>query len=282
MSDEVELRAAWTVAIGDDAAALAALGDVVARHREPHRRYHGIRHVTWVVRHIRELAAEAATDDLDAIVAAAFFHDAVYDPRATDNEEQSALLAERTLAELGWSEDRRMRVGDLVRSTAVHAGTDDPDAAVLLDADLAVLGSEPAAYQAYATGVRSEYAHVDADAWRTGRSQVLLDLLSRDPLYATAPARRRWAARGRGQHDRRAGITVRASECLTASEGLVREIPAGGTRTGQRERRREWTRSGISRGDGARVAATAAAASAATMLTTRISTTDSVRVFALI
>ena len=195
MSDEVELRAAWTVAVGDDHAALAALDDVVARHREPHRRYHGVRHVTWVVRHVRELAAEVPTDDLDAIVVAAFFHDAVYDPRATDNEGQSARLAERVLADLGWDEGRRTRVSDLVRATAAHAGTDDPDTAVLLDADLAVLGSEPAAYQAYVTGVRTEYAHVDNDAWRTGRSQVLRHLLARDSLYATAPARQRWASR---------------------------------------------------------------------------------------
>jgi predicted metal-dependent HD superfamily phosphohydrolase len=195
VSDEVELRAAWTVAVGDDAAALAALDDVVARHRERQRRYHGVRHVTWVVRHVRELAAEVPTGDLDAVVVAAFFHDAVYDPRASDNEEQSALLAERVLADLGWSEDRRGRVADLVRATATHAATDDPDTAILLDADLAVLGSEPAAYQAYVTGVRTEYAHVDPDSWRTGRSRVLRDLLTRDPLYATEPARRRWASR---------------------------------------------------------------------------------------
>jgi predicted metal-dependent HD superfamily phosphohydrolase len=194
VSDEVELRAAWTVAVGDDAPALAALDEVIARHREPHRRYHGVRHVTWVVRHVRELAAETPTDDLDAVVAAAFFHDAVYEPRATDNEEQSAQLAERALADLGWGEGRRLRVGELVRATATHQAV-DADTALLLDADLAVLGSEPAAYQAYVTGVRAEYGHVDADGWRMGRGQVLRDLLDRDPLYATEPARRRWSAR---------------------------------------------------------------------------------------
>jgi predicted metal-dependent HD superfamily phosphohydrolase len=195
MSDDVELRAAWTVAAGDDAAARAAFDEVVARHREPHRRYHGVRHVTWVVRHVRELGAEVPTDDLDAIVVAAFFHDAVYDPRAADNEEQSARLAARVLAGLGWDEGRRSRVGELVRATAAHTGAGDADTDVLLDADLAVLGSDPSAYQAYVTGVRAEYAHVDDDAWRRGRGQVLRDLLAREPLYATAPARRRWASR---------------------------------------------------------------------------------------
>jgi predicted metal-dependent HD superfamily phosphohydrolase len=168
---------------------------VVARHREGHRRYHGVRHVTWVVRHVHELATELPLDDEGAVVAAAFFHDAVYDPRATDNEEQSARLAERVLAGLGWDADRGRRVGDLVRATAAHRAPADDDTAVLLDADLAVLGSDPAAYQAYVTGVRTEYAHVDAAAWQAGRGQVLRELLARDPLYATEPGRRRWARR---------------------------------------------------------------------------------------
>ena len=81
-----------------------------------------------------------------------------------------------------------------MRATADHVATDG-DTAVLLDADLAVLGSEPAAYQAYVTGVRAEYAHLDADAWRVGRAAVLRDLLGRRPLYATAPGRARWEAR---------------------------------------------------------------------------------------
>src|SRR6476469_6398818 len=75
VTDEPELWAAWTVAVGNTAPALATFDEVVARHREPHRRYHGVRHVTWVVRHVRELAAEVPTDDLDAVVVAAFFHD---------------------------------------------------------------------------------------------------------------------------------------------------------------------------------------------------------------
>ena len=195
IGDDGELRAAWTTAIGDDPAALAALDDVVARHREPHRRYHGVRHVTWVVRHVHELAPDVAMTDEAAVVAAAFFHDAVYDPRAVDNEERSAQLAERVLAELGWPADRRLAVGAMVRATSAHGAADDIDTAVLLDADLAVLGAEPAAYQAYVTGVRAEYAHVDPSAWRVGRGQVLRDLLARRPLYATAAGRARWESR---------------------------------------------------------------------------------------
>lgn len=195
IGDDSELRAAWTAALGTSPAALAALDDIVGRHREPHRRYHGVRHVTWVVRHVHDLAGEVPVGDLDAVTAAAFFHDAIYDPRATDNEERSAQLAERVLGQLGWDAPRRSSVGALVRATADHGPAPDDDTAVLLDADLAVLGAEPAAYQAYVTGVRAEYAHVDAEAWRAGRGAVLRGLLARRPIYSTAPARARWEAR---------------------------------------------------------------------------------------
>lgn len=197
VTDEIELRTAWQAAVGTAPAATAEFDDVIGRHREPHRRYHGVRHVTWVVRHVNELSAEVVVADPGAVTAAAFFHDAVYDPRGGDNEAQSAALASRVLGSLGWNEARCAAVEALIRATQGHEPTDDPDRAVLLDADLAVLGSDPSAYQAYVTGVRAEYAHLDAAGWRVGRAAVLDHLLARPALYSTAPGRRRWEARAR-------------------------------------------------------------------------------------
>ena len=139
-----------------------------------------------------------------AVTAAACFHDAVYDPRADDNEERSAELAEAQLASLGWEPARRRAVAELIRATAGHL-VDPPGGAagspwerpILLDADLAVLGSEPAAYDAYVNGVRSEYAHLSASEWIEGRSMVVGRLLARSPLYATYPARAWWEERAR-------------------------------------------------------------------------------------
>jgi predicted metal-dependent HD superfamily phosphohydrolase len=203
-SDEHELRAAWSSRVGDSRAARALFDSLIGRHREPHRHYHGVRHVTWVVRHVEELAAAEPVDDVDAVVVAAFFHDAVYDPLAPDNEAASARLAERELTELGWIEPRRRRVTTMVEATATHvvaaAGFEpglEVDTAVLLDADLAVLGSEPASYQAYVAGVRSEYGHVSATDWCTGRTRILQSFLDRPSLFATPTGRTRWESRAR-------------------------------------------------------------------------------------
>ena len=98
---DLELRVAWQRHIGRGAAADAAFGAVVRRHRGADRHYHDARHVRWVVRHVLALADDHAVDDLDAIVAAAFYHDAVYEPARDDNEARSAELAAASLGDLG-------------------------------------------------------------------------------------------------------------------------------------------------------------------------------------
>lgn len=181
------------------------LDDLIARHREPHRRYHGVAHLVWIVRHVLELAVHEPVDDLGAVVAAACYHDAVYVP--TDhtheaaneeaNEEASARLAAADLAALGWAPDRIDRVRAMITATAHHHDPADCDTAVLVDADLAVLAADPSGYDEYARGVRSEYAHVADDEWRVGRAAVLHRFLDRDRLYSTPTARERWEHRAR-------------------------------------------------------------------------------------
>ncbi len=185
---DAELRRVWRRAVvaGHDAACEALLG----RHREPHRRYHTAAHVLAVCRHVDDLARHHPVPDHDAVLAAGLFHDAVYDPASSAYEEASAALAERVLADVGWSPSRAAEVARLVLLTAGHrADAGDDGGAVLLDADLAVLGASPAAYAAYVAGVRAEYAHVDDDAWRRGRGEVLRRFLAQPSIFTTPTMR---------------------------------------------------------------------------------------------
>jgi predicted metal-dependent HD superfamily phosphohydrolase len=246
--DEAALRTAWRSSLVAPAdgeritdlpaearrASEAAFEALLARYREPHRRYHGVTHLVWVLRHVRELAEHEPTSDLAAVRMAAFFHDAVYDPRATDNEDVSARLAATVLGGfevLGWSPGRIAHVAAMVEATATHLVPDDDvdpgptgasadatdlsgptgdsadatdlsdptgrrhDTAVLLDADLAILGADPAGYRAYVDGVRAEYHHVDDASWRRGRAHVLEEFLQRPALFHTPTAQQRWTAR---------------------------------------------------------------------------------------
>jgi predicted metal-dependent HD superfamily phosphohydrolase len=154
----------------------------------PERHYHDlthVRHVLDVLEAFRTPEHHAAALDL-----AAWFHDAVYDPRAADNEERSAALAADCLGRLGVPAEVRQEVGRLILLTKTHqTGLGDPDGQFLLDADLAILGAAPEVYRRYAAAVRREYAWVPDADFRAGRARVLQLFLRRDHIYQTVPLR---------------------------------------------------------------------------------------------
>jgi predicted metal-dependent HD superfamily phosphohydrolase len=165
--------------------------DLLARWAEPQRRYHTTDHLAAVLDRIDELAAHAA--DPDAVRLAAWFHDAVYRPDRSENEERSASLAERALPEAGVPAATTAEVARLVRLTVTHDPADgDRNGEVLCDADLAVLAGSPAAYAAYAAAVREEYGFVPDELFRTGRADVLRQLLALPRLFRTPAGFERW------------------------------------------------------------------------------------------
>ncbi|QYX79227.1 HD domain-containing protein [Streptomyces akebiae] len=170
--------------------------NLIKRWSEPQRKYHTLDHLTAVLDRI-EVLEDHATDP-DLVRLAAWFHDAVYLPERSENEERSARLAERALPEAGVSQERTAEVARLVRLTVTHdPADDDPNGQVLCDADLAILASPPDAYAAYAAAVREEYGFVPDDAFRAGRAAVLRQLLNLPRLFRTPYGQREWEARAR-------------------------------------------------------------------------------------
>jgi predicted metal-dependent HD superfamily phosphohydrolase len=215
---EERLRAQWQAAIRDGHAPEAvaprpqqvedALDRLLARHREPHRRYHTVTHVAAALDTAEDLLAQVDGADGAAVRLALCFHDAIYDPQAAAgaNESASAALAERELAELGLGAGCAAAASAAIMATADHRLPPDrsPTTAVVLDADLAILAAEPARYEAYVIGVRAEYAHVDDEGWRTGRAAVLAAFLDRAVIFVTAPMEER-------EHRARANLAAELS-----------------------------------------------------------------------
>ncbi|MFJ9717842.1 hypothetical protein ACIRPQ_18145 [Streptomyces sp. NPDC101213] len=170
--------------------------DLLRRWREPQRRYHTLTHLAAVLDRIDTLQEYA--DDPDVVRLAAWFHDAVYLPDRSENEERSARLAERALPEAGLPPAKTAEVARLVRLTVTHDPADgDRDGQVLCDADLAVLAAPPSAYAAYTAGIREEYHFVPNDAFREGRAGVLRHLLGLPRLFRTPYGAREWEATAR-------------------------------------------------------------------------------------
>jgi predicted metal-dependent HD superfamily phosphohydrolase len=168
-----------------EGAATRVLRDLWRRYGEPQRAYHTLAHVRHVLDVVAFLRRREPVDDAVAVQLAAWFHDAVYEPGAGDNEKRSAELATRVLRGWAIAPDRVAHVADLVLATRGHAAVDQ-DGAVLVDADLAILAADPDTYTLYRRALRVEYRHVDDARWRRGRTAFLEGMLARPRIFATA------------------------------------------------------------------------------------------------
>ncbi len=187
------LEALWDKAVQALGGRPGTAGDLATRYAEPHRGYHNTDHVLAVVRDVETLAAHRNAAERAVLALAALAHDVVYDGKPGDDERASAGWARTRLRAAGIDPEP---VARLVLATIDHTA-DDELTALLMDADLAILGSDTATYERYRTAVRAEYAHVPEDGWRIGRAHVLRGLLDRDPLYVTPQARDRWESRAK-------------------------------------------------------------------------------------
>lgn len=151
----------------------------------PERHYHTLEHVKEMLDAIQELAGHAQDPDLVAL--AAWFHDAIYDSRRSDNEEQSAALAARWLEELGLVEAKLSEVLRLIMLTQGHlVRADDRNGAVLIDADLERLAASRESMRANSVAMREEYRWVSAEEYEAKRVAVLRHFLSMERLFQTS------------------------------------------------------------------------------------------------
>lgn len=181
---------------------LQAVGDPVARYQrliaayaETHRHYHNLQHLDECLREldaVRSLATQPAV-----VEAALWFHDAVYDPRSTTNEEDSAALAVAVLTEAKLPAPLINTVRQLILSTKTHQPGDHADAALLIDIDLAILGQPPARFREYELGIKAEYSWVPATTYAQKRAEILKGFLRRSSIYRTAHFKDRYETTAR-------------------------------------------------------------------------------------
>jgi predicted metal-dependent HD superfamily phosphohydrolase len=156
---------------------------LVAAYSEPHRHYHNATHIEHCLREFDSTRTMA--EHREEVEFAIWLHDAVYNPRVNDNEEKGAEWAADILASLGCTEAVLFRVKDLILATKHQAAAQNPDARLLADVDLSILGQDPDVYDNYEKSVRAEYDWASAVTYRIGRSKTLRSFIERSRIFQT-------------------------------------------------------------------------------------------------
>ncbi|HJQ40267.1 MAG TPA: N-methyl-D-aspartate receptor NMDAR2C subunit [Thermoanaerobaculia bacterium] len=154
-----------------------------ASYAEPHRAYHTAQHIDECLAQL-ELVREQCERPAE-VELALWFHDAIYDTRAHDNEPRSADWAARELASAGASSGVIDTVRSLILITRHNAIPATRDEQLLSDIDLSILGAPRARFDEYEAQVRREYAWVPDDVFQRERGKILQSFLARPSIYAT-------------------------------------------------------------------------------------------------
>jgi predicted metal-dependent HD superfamily phosphohydrolase len=178
-----------------------------AAYAEPGRTYHTAKHIRDCLSELDR--ARQCAHRPDEVEAALWFHDAVYVPGGSDNEEESAQLAEGALIACGVPATVAGRIADLVRATRHLALSRDPDTQLLCDVDLSILGRAPDVFDDFERRIREEYDWVPEPVYRSSRSEILSGFLQRHFIYQTDFFRERYEATARANLERLLGRLAR-------------------------------------------------------------------------
>jgi predicted metal-dependent HD superfamily phosphohydrolase len=182
-------------AIGARGDPLPSYERLTTAYAEPHRHYHTQQHINECLAEFD--GARNLVRQPEAVEAAIWFHDAVYNPRASDNEEQSAALARRCLGGAGVSTGLLDRVAHLIMATKSHEAGPDPDSAIIIDVDLSIFGQNEDRFFQYEAQIRQEYSWVPKIIFAPKRAKILEGFLRSDRIYTTDFFHARYETRAR-------------------------------------------------------------------------------------
>ncbi len=186
--------------MADPAVLKKGFQDLSVGYSESHRYYHTLQHVCDCLTLLDEIGD--GIQDRFCVEAAIWFHDVIYETDKGYNEEMSAVAAAEFFGRIGLASDKLRKIAYLILLTKHPSKPVTDDEKYLMDMDLAILGADAERYGIYETCIRKEYALISDDAYKKGRTDVLLSFLKADRLFETKDFRERFESRARENMER--------------------------------------------------------------------------------
>jgi len=164
------------------------------------RFYHNPQHLLDCLKEFEEVRASASSPLTVSL--GLWFHDAVYDTRANDNELKSSKYMKRVLSDLGVSCEILDSTKKIILVTDHKTPVENKDEALAVDSDLSIFGKPEGVFEDYDKNIRLEYSWVPEEAYRTRRKQVLRSFLDRPWIYYTRPFREKYEEKARDNLER--------------------------------------------------------------------------------
>lgn len=161
--------------------------ELVACHSQPQRFYHTLNHIYEIT--LLEKKFEKNLTNPVRVKVAKWFHDCIYDPKSSINEDNSAIFCSNSLKKLNVASQVVETAQKDILASKNHIlpkdNLKDRDLAYFLDFDLWILASPPERYREYVDQIRQEYSHMNLEEGRLRRSKVLEQFLNRDRIFIT-------------------------------------------------------------------------------------------------
>jgi predicted metal-dependent HD superfamily phosphohydrolase len=168
---------------GDNQLIAHLWSEIEKHYSDKKRHYHTLTHLDNLLYQLNDV--KDLIQDWDTIVFSVAYHDVVYNALKHDNEEKSALFAQRSLQKLSVSWPQIEHCMAQIIATKSHQISDNTDTNLLTDADLSVLGQDWPIYQQYYQQVRKEYSIYPDFVYKPGRKKVLRHFLEMEHIFKT-------------------------------------------------------------------------------------------------
>lgn len=157
--------------------------EIEINYSKKKRHYHTLEHLQNLLNQLSEVKDQIK--GWDAVLFSLFYHDVIYNPLKSDNEERSADHAEKRLQKISVPKRIVENCKAQILATKKHGASSDMDVNFFTDADLSILGSDWNLYSAYFKQVRKEYSIYPDLIYNPGRKKVLLHFLQMERIFKT-------------------------------------------------------------------------------------------------